>query len=211
MVSLKRITRVNLFSTIVKAGDPVMPTPLTVVETAAKVPLLMPTIETARLRLRSHQLDDLAPYAAMWADPIVTRFLGGKPLSEEEAWSRILRHAGHWSLLGFGYWLVEEKATGRFLGEAGLAELHRDIVPSIVGTPEAGWVFTLGSQGQGYASEAMHAILAWASQTLPSKRTVCIIDPENTASLRLAMRLGYKEEVRTMFRGQPTIILGREG
>ncbi len=186
-----------------------MPTQRIPCESATKTPRLTPTIETARLRLRGHRMDDLTPYAAMWGDGRVTRFLGDKPLSEEEAWSRILRHAGHWSMLGFGYWLVEEKTTGRFLGEAGLAELHREIVPSIVGTPEAGWVFTRESQGHGYATEAMQAILAWGSERFGNDRTVCIIDPENAASLRLAARLGYKEEVRTKFRGEPTIILGR--
>ena len=48
----------------------------------------------------------------MWSDAEVTRFIGGKPLSGEEVWARILRYAGHWSMLGYGYWLIEEKATG---------------------------------------------------------------------------------------------------
>ncbi len=145
----------------------------------------------------------------MWAEECVTKFIGGKPLTEEETWLRMLRHAGHWSLLSFGYWVVEEKKTGQFLGEAGLAEFRREIEPSIVGTPEAGWVFAKASHGKGYASEAMRAILAWGETRFSNDRTVCLIDPENTASLTLAERLGFQEEVRTTFRGHTTLILGR--
>jgi RimJ/RimL family protein N-acetyltransferase len=170
-----------------------------------------PVLETERLRLRAHRVDDLPECAAMWAEEGVTRFIGGKPLTEEETWLRMLRHAGHWALLGFGYWVVEEKSTGRFLGEAGLAEFRREIVPSIVGTPEAGWVFAGASHGNGYASEAMRAILAWGEARFGDRRSVCLIDPENVASLRLAERLGFKEEVRTAFRGHATILLGRRG
>ena len=49
-----------------------------------------PVLESARLKLRAHGLDDFAPCAAMWADPIVARYIGGKPLSEEEAWTKLL-------------------------------------------------------------------------------------------------------------------------
>jgi len=168
-----------------------------------------PRIETTRLRLRGHRVDDLPQCAAMWAEEGVTRFIGGKPLTEEETWLRMLRHAGHWALLGFGYWLVEEKATGRFLGEAGLAEFRREIEPSIIGTPEAGWVFAAASQGHGYASEAMRAILDWGKLRFGDPRSVCLIHPDNTPSLRLAAKLGFTEETLTMFRGNPTIILGR--
>jgi RimJ/RimL family protein N-acetyltransferase len=168
-----------------------------------------PVIQTERLRLRGHRVDDLPQCAAMWAEEGVTRFIGGKPLTEEETWLRMLRHAGHWALLGFGYWLIEEKTTGRFLGEAGLAEFRREIEPSIVGTPEAGWVFAGASHGQGYAGEAMRTILAWGETRFGDDRTVCLIDPENRPSLRLAERLGFQEEVRTTFRGHATLILGR--
>ena len=168
-----------------------------------------PVLETKRLRLRAHCAADLPACAAMWAEEGVTRFIGGKPLGKEETWLRILRYAGHWTLLGFGYWAVEEKMTGAFLGEAGLAEFHREIEPSIIGIPEAGWVFATASHGKGSASEAMEAVLSWADSQPESRRTVCLVDPANLASLRLAIRLGFEEETRTVFHGNPTIILGR--
>src|SRR2546426_7424830 len=57
----------------------------------------VPVIETERLRLRGHRPEDFPDCAAMWADPVVTRYIGGKPLSEEEAWTRTLRCLGHWN------------------------------------------------------------------------------------------------------------------
>ena len=84
----------------------------------------IPVIETPRLTLRGHRLDDFSDCAAMWADPIVTRHIGGKPFSEEDTWTRLLRYAGHWLLLGFGYWAIEEKDTGSFVGELGIRRLQ---------------------------------------------------------------------------------------
>ena len=100
----------------------------------------VPDLETARLKLRGHRLDDFLHSAAMWADPNVTRYIGGKPLTEEEAWTKFLRYAGHWRLLGFGYWAVEERVTGSFVGELGFADYKRDLQPSLNGAPEIGWV-----------------------------------------------------------------------
>jgi RimJ/RimL family protein N-acetyltransferase len=145
----------------------------------------------------------------MWSEETVTRFTVGRRLTEEEIWMRMLRHIGHWTLLGFGYWVVEEKLTGAFLGEAGIAEFYRVIQPSIVGVPEVGWVFSSSAHGKGYAYEAAQAILAWGERHFGSPRSVCLIDPQNTPSLRLAAKLGYSEEARTDFRGKPTILLGK--
>jgi RimJ/RimL family protein N-acetyltransferase len=86
----------------------------------------------------------------MWADPIVTRYFGGKVLTEEEAWTKFLRYAGHWSLLGFGYWAVEEKATGNFIGEVGFCDYKRDIESLLKNVPEIGWVLASGAHGKGY-------------------------------------------------------------
>src|SRR5664279_2337825 len=140
----------------------------------------IPIVETERLRLRAHRLDDFTACAAMWADTAVTRYLGGKPFSEEEAWSRFLRYPGHWLLLGFGYWLVEEKATGNFVGEIGFADYKRDLTPSLKGTPEIGWVLAATVHGKGYATEAARAAILWGESYFGSIRTACIIHPENT-------------------------------
>src|SRR5689334_19710331 len=121
----------------------------------------VPVVSTARLTLRAHRLDDFAAYFAMWADPAVTRFIGGRPLSREDAWARFLRYTSHWAMMGYGFWAITETATGRFAGEAGLAEFKREIEPPLVGTPEIGWVMAPWAQGQGFATEAVRAATAW--------------------------------------------------
>jgi RimJ/RimL family protein N-acetyltransferase len=165
-------------------------------------------IETERLRLRGHTLQDFANVARMWADPKVTRFIGGKPASREEAWGRILRYIGHWQALGFGYWLIEEK-SGRFAGEVGFADMKRDITPSIDGMPEIGWALARAAQGRGFAAEAVKAALAWGDRHFASATSVCMIDPENAPSLKLAGKVGYAEFARTTYKGATTILLRR--
>ena len=169
----------------------------------------IPVIETNRLILRSHRLDDFSDCVAMWSDPIVTRFIGGKPFSEEETWARLLRYAGHWSLMGFGYWAIEEKDTHSFVGELGFADFKRDIEPSIKGMPELGWALISRVHGKGYATEAVRAVVAWGEQHFGSARTVCIIRPENVASIRVAEKCGYRELQRTAYKGHATIIFAR--
>jgi RimJ/RimL family protein N-acetyltransferase len=58
-----------------------------------------PALDTDRLTLRGHGLADFADSLRLWSDPDVTRYIGGRPFTEEEVWSRLLRYAGHWSLL----------------------------------------------------------------------------------------------------------------
>ena len=79
----------------------------------------VPVIETERLRMREHRLEDFAETAAMWGNPEVVRFVGGKPLTEEQVCRRMFSYVGHWALMGYGYWLVEEKSSGQFVGEVG--------------------------------------------------------------------------------------------
>ena len=169
----------------------------------------VPVIETERLTLCGHRLDDFVDCAAMWADPVVTRHIGGKPFSEEEVWTRLLRYVGHWSLMGFGYWVIEERETGDFVGELGFADYKRDIVPSIKGVPELGWALVSRAHGKGYATEAVRAAVAWGEGHFGPARTVCIMHPENLASIRVAQKCGYQEYQRTIYKGHPTIIFDR--
>lgn len=168
-----------------------------------------PTIETERTILRPHRLGDFDDYVAMWADPAVTRFIGGKPRTREETWIRLLRYAGMWQIIGYGLWAVEEKATGRLIGEAGFHEMKRDIVPPFEGTPEAGWALIPAAHGRGLATEVVGRAHEWAKGRPGFGRTVCIIDPENTASLAVARKLGYREIETASYHGEPTILLER--
>src|SRR5271166_545914 len=170
----------------------------------------VPILETPRLKLRGHRLDDFVHSAAMWADPAVTRHVGGQPLTEEEAWTKFLRYAGHWALLGFGYWVVEEKATGNFAGEIGFADYKRDLQPSLKDVPEIGWVLAAHAHGKGYATEAVRAAIAWGDAHFGPVRTACIIHPENLASIRVAEKCGYRELQRTTYKGNPTKMFVRE-
>ncbi|HKW45326.1 MAG TPA: GNAT family N-acetyltransferase [Candidatus Eremiobacteraceae bacterium] len=168
-----------------------------------------PVLQTERLTLRGHHLDDFALSAAMWADPIVTRYIGGAPPTDMMAWSRVLRYVGHWALMGFGYWVVEDKAAGMFVGEVGFADFKRDIQPSIKGVPELGWVISPPYHGRGYATEAVRAAVAWGDANLRSKRTVCIIDPRNAPSISVAGKCDYRELLHTTYAGEPTIMYER--
>ena len=169
----------------------------------------VPILETGRLRLRGHRLADFADCAAMWADPNVTRHIGGKPFSQEEVWARLLRYVGHWALLGFGYWAIEEKATCEFVGETGYGYFKRDIKPSLEDTPELGWALASRVHGKGYATEAVRAAIIWGDVHFGGTRTTCLIHPENLASIRVAEKCGYREFHRATYKDHATLLFER--
>ena len=166
----------------------------------------IPTIETERLILRGHHVDDFDAHAALWGDPVVTRFIGGVPQTREQAWVRLLRHAGMWQVMGFGFWAVTDKATGRLLGEAGFHDLKRELTPSVEGMLETGWGFVPDAHGKGIATETVSAVIAWGRQNHPHMRITCLIDPQNVASIRVAEKQGFREFARTTYHGGPTIL-----
>lgn len=164
-----------------------------------------PEIRTPRLLLRAHRADDLDACAAIWGDADVTRYIGGKPSTREESWNRIVRCAGLWPLLGYGFWAVEERGSGRIIGDVGVMEAKRDIDPPFEGEPEAGWAFAPAVHGRGYALEAVAAMMDWADASLTAPMLVCIIHPDNAPSIRLAEKAGFRERTRTTYHGEPTI------
>jgi RimJ/RimL family protein N-acetyltransferase len=169
-----------------------------------------PTLETPRLRLRAFYLDDFPHSAAMWADPIVVRYIRPTGFTEEESWARMLRHVGHWALLGYGYWVVEDKLTREFLGEAGFANFHRDVDPPLLtNIPEAGWVFRSQALGRGFGSETVAAIVAWADSHFDTP-TACIIDQKNLPSIRVAESNGYHAKQLITYRGEKVMMYSRE-
>ncbi len=168
-----------------------------------------PTLQSERLILRAHRLEDFPECASMWGDPNVVRHITGTPFTSEASWSRLLRYAGHWTLLGFGYWAVETKTGRNFIGEVGFANHQRQIKPPLPDSPEAGWALKTATHGKGYATEAVSRIVEWADKHLDCSDTFCIFDPSNAASLKVARKVGYGEDRTCTYRGQPTLVLSR--
>ncbi|WP_269713408.1 GNAT family N-acetyltransferase [Caulobacter sp. NIBR2454] len=169
-----------------------------------------PVIETERLILREFRVSDLDDSAALWGDQEVTRFIGGRPQTREEVWPRILRYIGHWAALGYGFWVIEEKATGRYLGEIGLADFKRALEPSFGDSPEAGWALSPAAHGKGYASEALTAVLAWGDARFGAgARTVCMISIDNAASVKVAEKAGFSPFAYASYRDDPVILFER--
>ena len=165
------------------------------------------TIETARLVMRLHRVDDFDASAAMWADPEVVRHISGVPASREQSWARILRYSGHWTLLKYGLWLVEERETGKFVGEVGFGDFGREIQPSFDGMPELGWVLARDAHGKGYATEAARASLQWAqTHFAPSTQIACMIAPGNVGSVRVAEKCGFRLWQQGHYKNDPVLL-----
>lgn len=178
-------------------------------DSAKTNPLSIPRIETERLMLRGPELRDFSDSFSLWSEEAVYRYITKRPPTEAEAWGRLHRYVGHWALLGFGFWAVIEKTSGKFVGEIGFGDHRRAMEPSIHGIPELGWVLKTEAQGKGYATEALRAVTAWGDSHFESPRTCCIIDPENLASHRVAHKLGFTEEAKASFLGEPVILYFR--
>jgi RimJ/RimL family protein N-acetyltransferase len=163
----------------------------------------VPTLDTARLRLRPWHDDDLEPYAAMCADPEVMRYLGdGVPLSRANAWRSMAMFVGHWQLRGYGTWAVEERDSRVFVGRVGL---HRP-----EGWPglEVGWMLDRSTWGRGYATEAGRVSLDYAWRALEADHVISLIAPENQASIRVAERLGQTREGTFDLDGLEVLVFG---
>jgi RimJ/RimL family protein N-acetyltransferase len=169
----------------------------------------VPTLETERLRLRSLRRSDLNDYAAMYADPEILRYLGcgPEPWDRGRAWRHMAFLRGHWDLAGAGMWAVERRETGVFVGMTGFAAPE--------GWPgfEIAWTLARRWWGHGYATEGARAALAYAFTILEKDRVISLIHPDNTASIRVAERIGERLQGRVQHFGRELLSYGidREG
>ena len=165
-----------------------------------------PKLTTDRLILRLHKPSDLLDMQALWSAPEVVKYIGARPLDRESIWKRILMYRGLWATLGFGYWVITDRTTGEFLGEAGFADFQRQIKPSIEGLPEAGWALLPKAFGKGIATEAIQCMLHWLKQNIDTKQSVCLISPDNLASIRVAERCGFEYLTQTLYMDSPSLL-----
>jgi len=170
---------------------------------------MAPILDTERLILRGHNIDDFEESASMWSDQTVVKHITGSPSSRSTSWTRLLRYAGLWDLLGFGYWVVEAKSDGRFIGEVGFADFKREMTPSIEGIPEAGWVLKSSEFGNGYATEAVARIHDWADAIPRFEKTVCIVDPSHLRSIAVARKVEYTNDTEATIENESALLLWR--
>ena len=148
---------------------------------------MIPTIETERLRLRAPFLADFPAFAGMLGSRRST-YMGG-PCSETEAWKWFCIDVAQWHLFGHGALMIERREDKVCVGEVGLNA--GPLFPEM----ELGWLLYDGFEGQGYASEAAHALRDWAFADFGASTLVSYVDRGNSASIALARRLGAIEDV----------------
>ena len=159
-----------------------------------------PELETERLRLRQFRDSDFPAYEVWCANPDLMRYLGGRTFNTIEAWRHMAYILGHWQLRGYGYYALEEKATGRLAGRVGYTDS--------AGWPafELGWTLAPEARGKGYAREAARFLLDYAFEHLERPRVVSLIHPDNAPSIRVAEHLGQTVEGKTEVLTMPVLI-----
>ncbi len=168
-----------------------------------------PELQTDRLILRPHRIADYEDCCRLTSDPEAVRTIYRQPMSREDTWNRLLRFAGHWSLLGYGLLLVEERASRRVIGEVGIADFHRGLGEDFDPWPEFAWMIASDVHGRGFATEAAMAILAWMEANFAPELLVCIIDPNNAPSLRVAEKLEFHPFGEVEYKDKPVLKMRR--
>ena len=146
-----------------------------------------PEIETERLLLRCWRDTDREPFAAMCADARVMEFFPSTQ-TREQADAVIDRMSSHIDRHGFGFWALEDRASGEFLGFTGLWNVS--FTAAFTPAVEIGWRLAHRSWGKGYASEAARASLAFGFGTLRLPEIISFAVLANQRSRRVMERIG---------------------
>jgi RimJ/RimL family protein N-acetyltransferase len=162
--------------------------------------LIPESLETERLYLRMFRESDWMDLHEYYGDPDCTRYTSRRPLKDYETWQKIAALIGHWQLRNYGSYALEEKATKKVLGIAGMD------YPLDWPEPEIQWGLTKEHWGKGYASEPVRAVKKMAAQYLPELSLISLIHPENSSSINLAKAVGAYFEKNYFFRDENWLI-----
>ncbi len=170
----------------------------------------IPTINTSRLTLRAMRPEDFARFAQIWAMPRVVAHISGKPWPKGRSWDAFLRNAGHWQIVGFGQWAIQIHRQPEMAGQTGFFYGSRQLGQDFDPFPEAGWVLDPAMHRRGLGLEAAQAAHDWFDRVIAG-RTVCIVTPDNRASLKVAAALGYEHLRDAEVEGDEVMLLTRNG
>jgi RimJ/RimL family protein N-acetyltransferase len=151
----------------------------------------MKILETPRLILRRQTLEDLDNLYALYCDPDVIRYIPDAPRNYEETRAELEWHRnGHPKHPELGLWATIHKETGSFIGRCGLLpwtiEQHAEV--------EVAYLLAKAFWGRGLGTEVAQAIVDYAFGTLHLSRLICMVSPGNTASMRVAEKIGMTLE-----------------
>lgn len=155
----------------------------------------IPTLETERLRLVPPGRSHFEAFAALVADAVFVESLELKPMDRNAADRAYCAMVGHWHLRGWGNFIVEERASGAFVGRVGINDWEG--WPE----PELGWWTAPAAWGRGYAPEAARAVLEFVREKFQRRRLISLIRAANARSLRVAEKLGAVHEKDIDFLG----------
>ena len=156
-------------------------------------------IETERLRLRPLRSDDVDALAEVYLDPRVMRWIGTN--TREDVEQEIVLQAQHQAEHGWSFWAVEERATGRMIGDCGLQPLeHRG--PEV----ELGYDLHPDVWGRGLATEAVRAVMEQAFGPLGVDRVVAVVKPDHLASQRVLEKAGLTHTGTRHAYGEPLFL-----
>lgn len=146
-------------------------------------------LETKRCLIRETTPEDVDDFYRIYSDPAITKYMEDLYPEIEQEKQYIREYIEKvYSFFEFGVWTVVERESGSVIGRAGFAfrEGYEE--------PELGFIIGVPWQRQGYAEEVCRAIMRYGEEMLGFQQVQAMVEPENTASLRLCEKLGFAEK-----------------
>lgn len=153
--------------------------------------MMIPTLETDRLKLIAPNSDCLALYETFYTDADASKMYGG-PIGKEQVLARLKSDLGCWYLMGFGVWVIQLKSDDRLVGTCGFWQ-------GIDWPRELTWWVTPGDRGKGIANEASRAVLQHAFNEFKWEKVQTYMNDENAAARALVQKLGAAVSGRMVF------------
>jgi len=146
------------------------------------------SLETSRLQIRRLEIDDAAFIYRLVNDPQWLRFIGDKGVSNLDDAREYIETdpLEMYRKNGFGLNLVALKDSGEAIGICGI--LRRETLTEA----DLGFAFMPDYRRRGFAYEASHAVLEHGLERLGLERVAAILSPQNTASAKLLLKLGFR-------------------